>query len=97
MYPRIRSLREHHALTQYEIAALLSMSQSGYSKYETGEADIPTPALIQLSKFYQTSVDYLLGQTDIHDPFPPSSTQTLNTDNIEIPRKRTRKSGIKSA
>ena len=43
---------------------MLGMSQTGYSKYETGENDIPTDVLIRLSKFYNTSIDYLLGQTD---------------------------------
>ena len=40
------------------------MSQTGYSKYETGENDIPTQILIALARFYHTSVDYLLGLTD---------------------------------
>jgi len=43
---------------------MLGMSQTGYSKYETGENDIPTDVLIKLAKFYNTSIDYLLGQTD---------------------------------
>ena len=46
------------------------MSQTGYSKYETGENDIPTPILIQLSRFYDTSIDYLLGQTAYKKPYP---------------------------
>ena len=43
---------------------MLGMSQTGYSKYETGENDIPTAVLIQLSRFYHTSIDYLLGESD---------------------------------
>jgi len=64
MYRRLRDLREDHDLTQTEIAKMLGMSQTGYSKYETGENDIPTDVLIKLAKFYNTSIDYLLGQTD---------------------------------
>lgn len=64
MYRRIRDLREDHDLTQTQIAQVLGMSQTGYSKYETGENDIPTWVLIKLSKFYNTSIDYLLGQTN---------------------------------
>ena len=40
------------------------MSQTGYSKYETGENDIPTRVLIQLAGFYHTTTDYLLGISD---------------------------------
>ena len=64
MYKRIRGLREDHDLTQKQIAQMLGMSQTGYSKYETGENDIPTQVLIKLADFYQTTTDYLLGRTD---------------------------------
>ena len=64
MYKKIRNLREDSDLTQKVIANYLNMSQTGYSKYETGENDIPTPVLIKLSKFYKVSVDYILGLTD---------------------------------
>lgn len=40
------------------------MSQTGYSKYETGENDIPTAILIKLADFYDVSVDYILNRTD---------------------------------
>ena len=63
-YQRIRDLREDRDLTQTQVARMLGMSQTGYSKYETGENDIPTAVLIQLSRFYHTSIDYLLGESD---------------------------------
>ena len=64
MYPRIRDLREDRDLNQTQVAKILGMSQTGYSKYETGENDIPTSILIKLARFYNTSVDYILGETD---------------------------------
>lgn len=70
MYKRIRDLREDADLNQTQIAKFLGMSQTGYSKYETGENDIPTAILIKLSKFYDTSIDYLLGQTDYKPRYP---------------------------
>ena len=69
IYYRIRALLEDHYLTQKKIAEILNMSQTGYSKYETGENDIPTRILIELAKFYNTSVDYLLGITDEIKPY----------------------------
>ena len=63
-YKRIRDLREDKDLNQTEVAKILGMSQTGYSKYETGENDIPTAILIKLADFYKTSTDYLLGRTD---------------------------------
>ena len=71
MYQRIRDLREDHDLTQKQIAQMLGMSQTGYSKYETGENDIPTAILVRLADFYHVSTDYLLGRTNRKEPYPP--------------------------
>lgn len=70
MYKRIRDLREDRDLNQTKVAELLGMSQTGYSKYETGENDIPTAVLIKLADFYNTSIDYLLGETDCKERYP---------------------------
>lgn len=64
MYRRIRDLREDRDMNQTQVANILGMSQTGYSKYETGENDLPTAILIKLANLYETSVDYLLGETD---------------------------------
>ena len=70
MYRRIRDLREDRDLNQTQVATMLSMSQTGYSKYETGENDVPTAVLIKLADFYNTSIDYLLEQTDDPTRYP---------------------------
>ena len=70
MYQRIRDLREDHDMTQTEVAKMLGMSQTGYSKYETGENDIPTWVLIKLARFYDTSIDFLLGETKEMHRYP---------------------------
>lgn len=64
MYKRIRDLREDKDMNQTQVAKILGMSQTGYSKYETGENDIPTAVLIKLADFYDVSIDYLLNRTD---------------------------------
>ena len=69
MYPRLRDLREDRDLSQKELAKVIGMSQTGYSKYETGENDIPTGILIALARFYDVSVDYLLGETNVKERY----------------------------
>lgn len=64
VYKRIRDLREDKDLSQKEIAALLNISQSTYSRYESGFLDIPSEILISLSKLYGVSTDYILGLSD---------------------------------
>ena len=64
MYKRIRDLREDRDMNQTQVARILGMSQTGYSKYETGENDIPTSILVKLGDFYDVSVDYILNRTE---------------------------------
>lgn len=70
MYNRLHDLREDADLTQTQVAKYLGMSQTGYSKYETGENDIPTQVLIRLAQLYRTSTDYILGLSDRRTPLP---------------------------
>ena len=67
MYPRIKDLREDRDLKQKDMAALLNISQTTYSRYESGVLDIPSATLIALAKFYHVSIDYLVGITDKKD------------------------------
>ncbi len=71
-YTRIKSLREDTDLNQTQFAEIIGMSQTGYSKYETGENDIPTGILMKMADYYNTSIDYILGRTDEKSPYPPS-------------------------
>ena len=62
---RLKDLREDQDLKQVDIAKKLGISQRGYSHYETGDNNIPIGILIKLAYFYNTSVDYILGITNI--------------------------------
>lgn len=70
IYHRIRDLREDRELNQTQLAELLSVAQTTYSDYERGKLNIPVPTLISLAKFYNTSIDYLVGLTDEKTPYP---------------------------
>ena len=70
MYRHIRDLREDFDLRQREVAEHLKCSQRSYSYYENGRTRIPTDVLIELSRFYGTSVDYLLDLTEEREPYP---------------------------
>jgi len=64
IYRRIRDLREDKDITQKEMAHILNCSQQVYSNYEWGQRDIPTDILIKIARHFNTSIDYLLGETD---------------------------------
>lgn len=67
---RLKDLREDRDLKQEEIAKMLNISQTNYSKYELGKINIPISSLKKLAKYYNTSVDYLLGLTNEIKPYP---------------------------
>lgn len=67
---RLRDLREDHDLSQETISNLLKITRPQYSLYETGKRDIPIDLLCILAKFYNTSIDYLVGDTDVLERYP---------------------------
>ena len=69
---RIRDLREDNDLSQSQIAKELNIHQTTYSDYELGNLNVPVSVLCQLADFYGTSIDYLVGKTDVKEPYPKS-------------------------
>lgn len=63
-FKRIKDLREDHDKFPKDIAQLLGISQQYYSEYEKGNRTIPINHLITLAKYYNTSIDYIVGLSD---------------------------------
>ena len=69
---KLKEIREDKGYTQTDIAKILHTTQQQYSKYELGIQIIPLEKIVILAKLYQTSVDYLIGLTDVRKPYPKS-------------------------
>lgn len=67
-YSRLKSLRLEAKLSQEEVSKVLKCSQVGYGMYELGKRKISIDKMIQLAKLYHTSLDYIVGLTDIRKP-----------------------------
>lgn len=67
---RIRAIREDNSLTQQKIADLLHIGQRTYADYESGKTRIPVDSLLVLAKFYNVSMDYITGASDIKTEYP---------------------------
>ena len=63
-FRRLRELREDADLSQREVAALLGIQQTVYSRYERGFQAIPLEHLITLADYYRVSTDYILERTN---------------------------------
>ena len=72
---RLKDLREDHDLKQIDIAKKFHLTQTNYSKYELEKINIPTDLLKKFAKFYNTSVDYILGLTDEKEPYKKSKVK----------------------
>ena len=62
-FQRIRDMREDSDLTQAQVAELLGIQQTVYSRYERGFQTIPLEHLLTLADFYHVSLDFLTGRT----------------------------------
>lgn len=69
-YERIREIREDHSLTQQMVADLLHIGQRTYSDYESGKTRIPIDNIMILAKFYDVSMDYITGASNIKSAYP---------------------------
>ena len=67
---RIRGLREDHDLTQKSIADILYVNRQTYADYEKGNVRIPIDRQIALAKYYNVSMDYISGVSDIKNDSP---------------------------
>ena len=64
-YERLRDLREDSDMKQREVADVLSISAQQYSLYERGAREFPFHHVISLAKYYNVSIDYIAGLTNI--------------------------------
>lgn len=67
---RIRALREDADKTQAFVADMLHIGQKTYSDYELGKSRIPLDSMVILAKYYDVSMDYICGVSDIRSAFP---------------------------
>ena len=78
---RLRDLREDKDLKQSDIAKIINISQTNYSKYELEKINIPIDTLKKLADFYHTSTDYILYRTDERKPYKDSIVSTKKDGN----------------
>lgn len=67
---RLLSLREDNDYNQTTVAKAIHVAQTTYSDYENGKVRIPIECLIELAKFYNVDMNYIVGLSDVKNPFP---------------------------
>jgi len=64
---RVKDIRKTHHKLQREIAELLGVTERHYRLCEAGKVDLPSSKLIALADFFDVSLDYLVGRSDVKE------------------------------
>ena len=75
-YQRLKDVREDHDKNQTEIAEILQIQQTQYSRYELGKQMMGIDKYIKLAKYYNVSLDYLAGIKDTPESIHRDSSAT---------------------
>lgn len=76
---RIRQLRKEKGLSQLELAGRLNISNTTLSQYESGKRIPGDEIKIKIAGFFNVSIDYLLGCSDVRNPQTGKGPQPKNT------------------
>lgn len=80
MLPRLKELRKEYGVSQQRLADAIYVTQPSINKYENHNIEPEIAILIRIADFFNTSVDYLIGHTDVRQRIEPTETFQLNAD-----------------
>lgn len=84
MLKRLKTLRELSGVTQKQLAEAVGVSQQSINKYENHNIEPDIATLILLADFFHTSVDYLIGHTDLRHTLEVVRPHDLNAEESEF-------------
>ena len=84
MLPNVKLLRQEMGISQQTLADILGISQQSINHYENHNTQPDIQTLIQMAEYFNTSIDYIVGHTDIRDPFDNTSAYHLNADEGDV-------------
>lgn len=81
---RIAMLRKEKGLSQIALSIKLNVSQKMISAYENGKSEPSIATLMQMADIFNTSVDYIIGYTNIRQPVDKTAQTTLTEDECTL-------------
>lgn len=70
---RVKQLRKNKHLTGEQLGNILGITKTGISYWENGRSVPDNEMLLKLADFFDVSIDYLLGKTDIETKIDKST------------------------
>lgn len=87
MLPRLRELRKEYGISQQRLADAIFVTQPSINKYENHNIEPEIAILIRIADYFNTSVDYLVGHTDVRQRIEPAETFQLSHQEAEMLRR----------
>ena len=84
MIKNLKLLRNKYGISQQKLADVIGVSQQSINKYENHDVEPDIYTMIRLAKFFNTSVDYLIGNTDVDCIIEKREKNELNFDEVEV-------------
>ena len=78
MLKNLRFLREKHSVTQKQLADVIGVSQQSINKYENHNIEPDLQTLMHIADYFNTSVDYLIGYSELRHKIEAVSSYDLN-------------------
>ncbi|ANS52492.1 hypothetical protein BT246_72020 (plasmid) [Bacillus thuringiensis] len=92
---RLKDLRREKKLTQQDIADVLGIEKSNISRFESGKQSLSSENIIKTAKYFDVSVDYILGISDYktinkkkEEQIPKDVVELIKKINTLSPEKR---------
>ena len=84
MLENLKELRKATKTTQNELAEAIGVSQQSINKYENHNIEPDIETLVRIADYFSTSVDYIVGHTDIDRRIEPMEAFDLNPDEARV-------------
>ncbi len=78
MLKNLKLLREEARVSQKQLAEAIGVSQQSINKYENHNIEPDIETMTRMADYFRTSVDYLVGHTDIRRRIEATSPKELN-------------------
>ena len=80
MLPNLKILRQEHGISQQRLADAIGVSQQSINQYENHSVEPDISVLTRLADHFNTSIDFIVGRTDIRRPIEHTEFFHLNRD-----------------
>ncbi len=84
MVQNLKLLRTKYKVSQQQLADIIGVTQQSINKYENHKVEPDIQTLIKLAEYFNTSIDYLVGRTDIDHVIESVVRYDLNQDEAAL-------------